>query len=147
MRVRQLLLVTTLALSVVAVGPASPASAIHCRTSYLAGMPPAPSPEQLVVVGDSIRVDGNLAAAYALALVDHFAVETAAFVNCQVAEVEGVAGNVLGSLACTTASPGVANLSATNPGSRYVTVSGLTVEIHHSVLLADLAAVAACWSP
>lgn len=146
MRVKSSLLVCTLALSVVALGPASPASAAHCRTSYLAGLPTAPSPDQIVIVGDSIRIDGNLAVAYALALVGHLTDETSAFLNCQVAEAEGVAGNVLGSVACTQASPLLAESDA-NKLSRYVTVSGLTVEIRHSVLLADVAAVIACWTP
>ena len=146
MRVKQLLLVCTLALSVVAVGPASPASAIHCRTDYLANMPPPPPPEQLVIVGDSIKVDGNLAVAYAAAVADHLAAQTIAFVDCQVAEIEGVAGNVLASIACTQAKPPLAE-SDKNQISRYVTVSGLTVEIHHSVLLADAEAIIACWTP
>ncbi|HYO60817.1 MAG TPA: hypothetical protein VEU29_02850 [Actinomycetota bacterium] len=146
MRVKQLLLVCTLALSVVAVGPASPASAIHCRTDYLANMPPPPPPEQLVIVGDSIRVDGNLALAYALAVADHFEAQTMAFVDCQIAEAEGVAGNVLASIACTQARPPIAD-SEQNKIPRYVTVSGLTVEVHHSVLLADAEAIIACWTP
>lgn len=145
MRVKSLLLVCTLALSAVAIGPASPASATHCRTSYLSGMPPPPPPEQVVIIDDSIRVDGNLAAAYALALVDHFAAETTAFLNCQIAEAGGVVNALLAAVACTTASPGVMNLTGKNPHWRYVTVSGLTVEVHHAVLLADARAVADCW--
>ena len=142
MRLSRLVLSCSVVASV-AVAPVSPAlAAADCVTPYLDAVsnPPAPpSATDIVQIFPSISINGNLVAAYAVAVGNHFTDATITFVECET-------GNVSGLSDCVQHTPGVAPwIFSSDPTlDRWVTVVGLDVDVHYRTLLNDALAIVAC---
>lgn len=122
---------------------ASPAGAAEdCVSPYIAAVsnpPAAPALSEIVQISPSISVNGNLVAAYAVAVATHFSNATATFAECETGNVSGLSG-------CIQGTPGVAPWIYTSDPTldRWVKVTGLDVDVHYQTMLSDARAIVAC---
>ncbi|MDQ3951815.1 MAG: hypothetical protein M3279_02450 [Actinomycetota bacterium] len=127
--------------SVLVVPMAAPAGAADCITPFKTAVenpPPRPTVGQIVSVGPPLTINGDVVAAYATAVADHFANATTSFALCIATSTRDSAERLA---TCITTSPGVQGAGQVD---RYVTVESLTVKVYHDVMLSDAGAIIDC---
>ncbi|HEV2757387.1 MAG TPA: hypothetical protein VG318_16600 [Actinomycetota bacterium] len=147
MRIVRVVLATAVMASMLVVGSATPASALHCTRTYLTAVqnPPAPpAPSDVVsVVGGVITINTNVVSAYALAVTNHFASATTNYTTCQLIEGVDIARATAN---CVTGSAAVVNLLRNpDPTMRYVQLFGGIIQVHYATLLSDAEEIIECF--